>query len=38
MPAVYGRAVMAGTRTLESVHELWRAKCAAWLEAQGWEG
>ena len=37
MGAVYGRLVMAGTRTLESVPKLWRAKTEAWLEEQGWE-
>ena len=37
MGAVYGRLVMSGARTLESVPKLWREKTEAWLSEQGWE-
>lgn len=37
MGAVYGRLVMSGARTLESVPKLWRAKTEVWLAEQGWE-
>lgn len=37
MGAVYGRLVMGGARTLESVPTMWRAKTEAWLSEQGWE-
>lgn len=38
MGAVYGRLVIAGTRTLDSVPKMWRAKTEAWLADNGWEG
>lgn len=36
MGAIYGRKVMAGERTIDSVPKVWRKATEAWLDANGW--